>query len=301
MHIKILSLFILLSLGVLAQKKSIEELENSLHIADTDSARGSICHKLSVRHYRIDNNKSKAYATQSLQYFEQSNKPKGQGLALQMLAFIQLNNGQSTESYQNAMKSIDILTKNGFYKQTLPSYSAASYYLEKEGRYDEALKRTIQCLKMIDEKGINQLSKAKNQVDLARIYRQTNQLDKAIKVYEEALEIAQKEEDNSTTGTIWMNIGNVYIQKGDPKKALASFEAGLSVLRACECISRLNLLWRNIGFAHLALGDTASLRGALDSSIRTFTDTTDLEAYSDIEILRGGLLQIHGEHTKAIV
>lgn len=292
--------FVLIGGDLYAQSIDFIEVEARIASAKSDSAKGSICHKTSIRLFDKDNIKGISYANRSLQYYKKAKNAKGQGLALQMLAFLQMYTGETKTAHQTALKSINILAQNGYFKETMPSYSAASYCLEKDGRYDEALSLILESLDLIDNNGISKAQRAKNMVDLARIYRQTNQIDKSLEVYRNALAISQKEDDHATSGVIYMNMGNVYVQDGRYDRALESFYKGLPETRECKCNGRMNQLWRNIGFAHYHLGDQKKLKEALDSSVKTLLDTTNLEASADVEILRGGLFQLQGNHNEAV-
>lgn len=295
----ILLLFILLSGAANAQNK-VEELLASLKTAKTDSARGALCHKLSIKYYAKDNLKSKEYAEKSNAYFIKADNKSGQGLALQMKGFILMGMGENIEGLEAQKESIRLLEESGNYKASVISYSGASYCLEKEGRIDEALKFVIRSLEVIEEHNLPDAQKAKNLTDLGRVYRESNQLQKSIEVYNEALEISQREEDHSTAGVLLMNIGNVYLQKEEYEKALTYYKKSLKETEYCNCAGRRSQVWSNIGFGQYYLKNADGVMAAADSAQRNLLDNTDLDAETDIELLKGMAHQLKKEHTPAI-
>lgn len=278
-----------------------EEFIAKLKTAENDSARGEICRKISLKYYAADNAKAQEYAKKSNSYFIKANNKNGQGLALQLLGFVYENMGKNQEGFETEKKSIALLEEIGNYKAAVVSYSAAAYCLEKEGRVNEALELIIKSLEIIDEHEISDLQKAKNLVDLGRIYRQSNQPQKAIDTYNEALGISLKEEDHSTAGILLMNIGNVYAQLGDYKKALAHHSKSLKETRMCDCKTRLSTVWNNIGFANYHLNNAKGVQQAADSAEKAYANSESLNVAADIETLKGMAMQLNNKHQEAII
>ena len=299
-----LKIFFILSLIALFQlgkaQSTIEGLTDTLKIAKTDSARGEICRKLSLKFYAKNNNKAKEYAEKSNAFFIKANNKNGQGLALQMLGFILEMMGNNIEGLEVQKKSIRLLEESGNYKASVISYSGAAYCLEKEGRIDEALKLVIRSLEVIDEHKLPDAQKAKNLVDLGRVYRENNQLQKSIDTYNEALKISIKEEDHGTAGILYMNIGNVYTQKEEFEKALEYFKNSLKETKLCQCKNRISTVWSNIGFTYYYLKNAENAIEAAKNAEKALPDNTGLGAEADVELLKGMAYQLKDEHEEAI-
>lgn len=299
-----LKIFFILSLIALFQlsgaQSTVEGLTDTLRIAKTDSARGEICRKLSLKFYAKDNSKAKEYAEKSNAFFIKANNKNGQGLALQILGFILEMMGNNIEGLEVQKKSIRLLEESGNYKASVISYSGAAYCLEKEGRIDEALKLVIRSLEVIDEHKLPDAQKAKNLVDLGRVYRESNQLQKSIDTYNEALKISIKEEDHATAGVLLMNIGNVYTQKEEFEKAIEYHKKSLKENEQCDCSNRKSNIWSNIGFAYYHLKNGEKVIEAANNAEKTLADNVGLGALADVELLKGMGYQLKDEHEEAI-
>ncbi len=294
----ILSLIAFLQVG--KAQSTIKGLTDTLKIVKTDSARGAICRKLSLKFYANNNSKAKEYAEKANAYFIKANDKNGQGLALQMLGFILEMMGNNIEGLEAQKKSIQLLEESGNYKASVISYSGAAYCLEKEGRIDEALKLVIRSLEVIDEQKLPDAQKAKNLVDLGRVYRENNQLQKSIDTYNQALRISIKEEDHATAGILYMNIGNVYTQKEEFEKALEYFKNALIETELCECKNRISAVWSNIGFTYYHLKNAEKAIEAAKNAEKALPDNTGLGAEADVELLKGMGYQLKNDHANAI-
>ncbi len=299
-----LKIFFILTLTALFQlgktQSTIEGLTDTLKIAKTDSARGAICRKISLKYYAKDNLKSIAYAEKSNSYFIKANDKNGQGLALQMLGFALETLGNNLEGVKTFKESIRLLEESENYNAAVVSYSGAAYCLEKEGRINEALELVIRSLEVIDEHKLPDAQKAKNLVDLGRVYRESNQLQKSIDTYNEALKISLKEEDHSTAGVLLMNIGNVYTQKEEFEKALEYHKKSLKETEQCDCSNRKSNIWSNIGFAYYYLKNGEKVIEAANNAEKALGDNTGLGVEADIELLKGMGYQLSNNHIEAI-
>lgn len=301
MRLKIFFILSLIALFQLSEAQStVEGLTDTLRIAKTDSARGEICRKLSLKFYAKDNSKAKEYAEKSNAFFIKANNKNGQGLALQILGFILEMMGNNIEGLEVQKKSIRLLEESGNYKASVISYSGAAYCLEKEGRIDEALKLVIRSLEVIDEHKLPDAQKAKNLVDLGRVYRESNQLQKSIDTYNQALKISIKEEDHATAGVLLMNIGNVYTQKEEFEKAIEYHKKSLKENEQCDCSNRKSNIWSNIGFAYYHLKNGEKVIEAANNAEKTLADNVGLGALADVELLKGMGYQLKDEHEEAI-
>jgi two-component system, sensor histidine kinase PdtaS len=302
MRLKTLFLLLLaLTCHISKAQSTTQGLLDTLKIVKTDSARGAICRQLSFKYYSKDNLKAKEYAQKASNYFAKANNKNGQGLALQMLGFVHESLGDNIAGLEASKQSIALLEEAENYKASVVSYSCAAYCLEKEGRLNEALEFVIRSLEVIDRHNISDAQKAKNLVDLGRIYRQSNQLKKSIDTYNSALTISLREEDHSTSGILYMNIGNVYAQQHDYKKALEYHTKSLGETKLCNCNARLSIVWSNIGFANYHLGNAKAVQQAADTAEKGLINQESLNVAADIETLKGMAQQLLGKHKEAIV
>lgn len=295
----LLIVFILFSVSVNAQK-SIEDLLAALETAETDSAKGIISRRLGLKYYAVDNIKAKEYTESSIELFIKTKQSKKHGLSLQLLGYILEQLGENIRAIKVFKESAILLDKSGYYKGVVVCYSGAAYCLEKEGRIDEALELILKSLEVIDKRNLSEKQRAKNLVDLARIYRVNNQLQKSIDTYNEALSISTAKKDHETALIILMNIGNVYLDKQEYKKALPYYTRGLKEANKCDCKRRKTLLWNNVGFAHYHLNNAKGVKLAVTKAEEELLDKSDLRLATDIQLLKGMAFQLDNNHPKAI-
>ena len=300
MRIKLL-LIAVLFLGISASaQKTTEELLAALEIAETDSAKGKICWKIGLSYYAKDNIKAKEYTEKAIRHYENINIPKGHGLSLQLLGYVYEQLGENLKAVEKIKKSITLFEKAGYYKGVVVNYSIMSYCLEKEGKLDEALQATLTGLEIIDKQNLPESQKAKNLVDLARIYRANNQLQKSIDTYDKALSISAAKKDYETSLIILMNMGNVYLDKEEYKKAVPYYTKALQEAEKCDCKTRKTLLWNNIGFANYHLNNAKAVKQAVANAEAELLDKSNLGLVTDIETLKGMASQLNSNYADAI-
>ncbi len=297
-----LIIFLLIFFASTASKaqKSIQDYINALETAKTDSAKGKLCWRIGLKYYAKDNIKAREYTEKAISYYEKIDIPKGYGLSLQLYGYILEQFGENLKAVDTLKKSIKLFEEAKYHKGIVVNYSVIGYCLEKEGRLDEALQATITSLEIIDTQNLPETQKAKNLVDLARIYRVNNQLQKSIDTYNKALSIAKANEDFETSLVIQMNIGNVYLGKNNFKRALLFYKKALKEAEFCDCKSRKSILWSNIGFAHYYLKNVKALKYATTMAETELLDKSNLGLVTDIEILKGASYQFSNNNAKAI-
>jgi two-component sensor histidine kinase len=281
-------------------QKSVQDYLKALETAKTDSAKGKLCWKIGLKYYAKDNSKAREYTEKAISYYEKIDIPKGHGLSLQLYGYILEQFGENFKAIDVLKKSNKLFERAKYYKGIVVNYSVIGYCFEKEGKLDQALNAAITSLEIIDAQNLPETQKAKNLVDLARIYRVNNQLQKSIDTYNKALVIAKAKEDHDNSLVIQMNIGNVYFDNNDYKQALQYYSKALKETEFCDCNDRKSLLWANIGFAHYHLKNVKKLKNATDRAEIELTGKPSLGLLTDIEILKGASYQLNNKHEKAI-
>jgi tetratricopeptide (TPR) repeat protein len=107
--------------------------------------------------------------------------------------------------------------------------------------------------------------------NIASVYREQGELDKALKIYEEILTKKEKKRDYNRVGTL-NYIGEIYRLKGEIQKA---FEFHRESLRLCEEGKRLGtkpLTLNFLGIDYIVLGDYEKAFVAFGESFRLQED-----------------------------
>ncbi|MBI1307705.1 MAG: tetratricopeptide repeat protein [Bacteroidetes bacterium] len=297
----IILFWLALGSSLFAQSGEIDDLKNQLSKATGDSMRSVLNRKISLKYYSLDNQISAQYAENARATGKKAGNKNLEGLALQMMGFTYEPLGRIDEALEVQKLAIELLKDAENYKGVVVCCSGAAYCLEKKGKLDEALEIVLYSLKVIDEQNLGDEQRAKNLVDLARIYRENNQLNKSISVYEEALKISLDKGDHSTSGVIYMNMGNVYSQDGDYKKALSSLSKSLEQTELCNCKGRMTAVWSNIGYAQYNLGDGDAVLAAAHNADSLWLDRSNKEVDMDLNCLLGMGNQLKGDNAKAML
>lgn len=300
MRLKLLLIIVLFTSSTVNAQKTIEDYLAALETAETDSAKGKLCWRIGVKYYAVDNIKAKEYAEKAISYHKNVDIPRDYGLSLQLHGYVLEQLGENFKAIDALKKSVELFERAKYYKGIVVNYSIIGYCFEKEGRLDDALNAAITSLEIIDEKNLPETQKAKNLVDLARVYRANNQPKKSIDTYNKALSISKANKDYETSLVIQMNIGNVYLGMNQYKQALQYYNSGLKETGLCDCKARKSILWSNIGFAHYHLNNAKALKYAANKAEAELINKSNLGLITDVEILKGASYQLSNNNVKAI-
>jgi tetratricopeptide (TPR) repeat protein len=132
------------------------------------------------------------------------------------------NIGELKSAYEN-MKKAESLTNNK--KDLMYIYSWTGIILDKMGYSDDALLYYSRSLSLAKDLG-NIAAQASLLNNIAVIYKDKGELDKALSYYEESLSLKTNEKDKAP---IYNNIALIYYEKGDYQKAVEYFQKAIEI------------------------------------------------------------------------
>jgi predicted ATPase len=108
---------------------------------------------------------------------------------------------------------------------------------------------------------------ARAMVALAWTYGRLNQIDEALAVIQEALQLAEIAQDHAVFTDILNALGLVYVEAGRYNPAQEALERGLVHARAINDVSRLIIITSNLAGLALYISDLATARTHLEASL----------------------------------
>jgi tetratricopeptide (TPR) repeat protein len=142
--------------------------------------------------------------------------------AYRCLGIAYYNVGELNLAYDN-MKKAESLTNNK--KDLMYIYNWTGLILNGMGYLDDALLYSSRSLSLAKDLG-NTTMQATLINNIAAIYYDKGELDKALSYYEESLSLETNEKDKAVT---YNNIANVYDKKGDYQKAVEYFQKAIEI------------------------------------------------------------------------
>jgi len=294
--IRIIFLSSFLCFSSVEAQHQIDSLEQALQKVTVDSEKIEILEKLQVHYRKIDIQKHKEYILMGLEVSKRNNWTQKEGIFTRELGI--------------NFKNIDVLDSSLYYYQKAKNLfenvnDTVNYYVikasianikKKQGKYEEAIAYLIDCIQYnehrTDKKG--QLNAQISKLNLANIYFNLKEYDKAIKNYtsvakspiatsntalarmaytnlsamyvkkkelDSALYYAQKSENilkgsklHKSLGNLYTNMGAIYEQKGNYQNAIAYFSKALTNYTTIKSTSGIIKSYNNLGNVHSKLG-----------------------------------------------
>ncbi len=123
-------------------------------------------------------------------------------------------------------------------------------YLRLWGHYARLVELRERLLGRLTDPGL----RATNLVNLGRAYRILGEVERAIRLYEEALAIARKMGDRTREGRFLGNLGTAYLDLGRVEQAITFYEQSLEIFRQIGDRRREGVVIGNLGNAYYNLG-----------------------------------------------
>ncbi len=128
-----------------------------------------------------------------------------------------------------------------------------------QGKYQEALERYLQALKILQEMG-NRQAEGVLLLNVGDAYKGLNQYQEALRYFQQAAIVLKEVGDRPIEATAISNIGVIYSRQGQPQQAIDAFEQALAIRRAlgdrnseATILSNLANVYRGLGKFQQAL------------------------------------------------
>lgn len=132
-------------------------------------------------------------------------------------------------------------------------YNNMGLVAKAKNNYEARINYYEQSLTIYKELGKEEL-RAETLYNLGLTYKELQEIDKAIILINECIEILGKKDDSPTLGSAYTTLGNIYTQLGDREKAISSHEKAINYGNKSGS-DRMGDYYNNIGKAWMSFGN----------------------------------------------
>jgi len=166
--------------------------------------------------------------------------------------------------------------------------------INPEISYECAIQAYEFAKKRDDQKG-----KADALNNIGHFFRITNNFDKALKNFQQALDIYRNLKLDNKIANVYDNIGHIYWSRGNFTNALDYYKRSLGVFIALDDQKRQSLSYNNLGSVYFRLGMYDEAMNNFLSSLRIREKTGDPKIYSTLNNL-GNIYMRISDYEKAL-
>lgn len=307
MKIKLLCLFLLVSIAVFSQNKTADSLVKALNETTNDIDKTVLFNAIATEYMATDPKLMQDYATKALNLSKKIKHRVEEGNAY-------LNLGNSNIILGNYPKALDCFSKaqdvfeaqiNGEIKNKeavrnglARAYGSIGIVFSEQSNYSKALQFHLKAVKIYEEN--------KDEVRVARIYNNIGivyqaqkEEFKALDYFIKAQKIQEKIKDN-TVGITTTNIGNIYLrQKNFPKASEYYFKAE-KLLEKSPDTRGLGELYNNLGSYYQQIDKSQEALSCWDKAIKAFASIKDKFGISDTYNYLGKFYFEKGAYSQAL-
>ncbi len=280
-------LFLLLSLGSLAQDPVADSLKNAIAKAKDDSLKVNTQLLLCKKYFGSNPQLAIKIATEAKELSEKINFSRGIAYALKNIGIAYYMQGRYIETldyWQQSQKVFeDMNDKVGV--ANILSNIGVMYF--DQGDNTKALELYLEGLKIAEEIG-DTLRITTLCINIGAVYYDKPAThDKASEYYLRALPLSEYLGDNDAIGTVSVNLGEICLEKNKDDSALYYFEKSLKAYVGSP----------NLAYSLTAIGKVYAKKGEYEKAInyqkQAFETAKKLESKNDITIALIGLAQSH--------
>jgi len=249
------------SLTNLLKNHNAHKLE--LHIKSQslfDSTAANILNALSIAYLKNDQDKSMAYANESLALSEQIGFKKGVANACKSIGGIKSLNGDNITALSMYNKSLKIFTEISDKQGIARLKNKIGTIYINQGNYPEALKNFFFALKRFEEIG-DKNGIAVSYKSIGLIYNEQGNFPEALKNYSTSLKIFKEIGDKIGISKCFMQIGYLYENQNNYSEALKNY---LTYLKTVEDLGDR----QGIAGAYLQIGSIYSKQGNYTEALK---------------------------------
>ena len=182
-----------------------------------------------------DYDKAADYYLQSLACSEKRNKPVGMIITLKNLTEIYTAAKHNDMALQSVEKAYQLAVKQNDKDASTKVMICYANTLCAIGRYDDAISKITESLKMVENDTSLIASKVNAYLSLGDIYYKQNNFDKASECYDYCLK-----EKNNLSGfnisKLYIDFGDIFLTKKDTKNAELQYNLGLAMAQEYELL-----------------------------------------------------------------
>jgi signal transduction histidine kinase len=294
-------LFLVIILTVrLPAQNNIDSLKQLLTV-QKGSERLNTLLALSQRNLYVDSKQSKIYAEEALSLARQLGDENSRAMAYYFLGFSKYRLGNYTEALNDLNESMDSFNNlKNYYSLAMARNMAAiiNYYI---GRYEIATKLYSQNL-VYYKSGSMMKDYSKMLINLANVYYQKGNYDKALENLLEAEPIAKQyaSNDDYLIGNLFGNIGEAYFGKKEYTLALNNYQTAIEYLNKIKLIDGIANIQMDIGAAHLEMKNFPGAINYFNLALKNYIEIKYTKGVMDVKEKIVGYYKAVNQPAKAL-
>lgn len=306
--LRVLFLFLLLSLPVLSQNKTADSLVDVLQKSKNDIEKTVLLNAIATEYMSSDPKLMQDYAKKALELskkikhrVEEGNAYLNLGNANIILgnypvALENFSNAQNVfESEINSDSKKDDAIKNGLAR----AYGSIGIVFSEQSNYSKALQYYLKAVKIYEEiKDETKVARIYNNIGV--VYKSQNEEFKALEYFIKAQKIQEKIGDNAL-GIMTTNIGNIYLKQKNFPKAFEYYSKAKTVFEKKPDARGLGELYNNLGTYYKETGKSPQALESWKKAISEFASIEDKFGISDTYFNLGNFYLSKGDYHEALL
>ncbi|MCF7921829.1 MAG: tetratricopeptide repeat-containing sensor histidine kinase [Candidatus Marinimicrobia bacterium] len=177
--------------------------------------------------------KALRFFERSLSIHEALGDHKGVLLSENKLAQSLMTLRRFDEAKEHLERGVEIAEKNDAYKLLANLYTSLGelhYHQLQLAAAQNYFLEALEMKRIIGDPGDIAVALS----DVARVYQESGETDRAISYYEEGQQLAESAGQNAISAEIYLQMGELYMQEADQTKAIEAFLAGLNIAQKIQ-------------------------------------------------------------------
>ena len=288
MKIKLLFLFLLVSVAVFSQNKAADSLINVLNKTKSDIDKTVLLNAIATEYMSSDPKLMQDFANKALDLSKKIKHRVEEGNAY-------LNLGNSNVISGNYPKALDYFSKaqevfesqinatgdnkNAIRNGLARAYGSIGIVFSEQSNYAKALQFHLKAVKIYEENK-DEVRAARIYNNIGIVYQAQKEEFKALEYFIKAQKIQEKIKDN-TVGITTTNIGNIYLKQQNFAKAFEYYSKAKQLFEKNPDARGLGELYNNLGSYYQQIGKPDEALNNWEKAIEVFASIDDKFGISD--------------------
>ena len=242
---------ILMALAVLLLVCAVTSVGFASPLSQDNASRLSELNTLAARSTSTNPAKALEYGDDALKLAITLKNPQAQSVALLNIGLAHLQLGNLSQTKHSLEASLLAAQQAGYHKGIGDAHNFLGTYYWEEGLYDQAHKHYTQAVAIRSELK-DRIGMSKSINNLGQVQRKIGNYEKAIDHYQESLAMKGGEDASGRTNTL-VNLALVYKEMRDYEQALRLMEQALDIAKQVNYLQGQAFARRSIGETHLEM------------------------------------------------
>ncbi|XP_063965806.1 tetratricopeptide repeat protein 28-like isoform X1 [Lytechinus pictus] len=251
-----------------------------------------------LKHY----DKALAHHTQELQLYQELNDLKGECKAHSHLGAVHTSLGKYLDAFKCYEEQLERARELNDGPIQAQAYGNLGITKMNMNLFEDALGYFEEQLGALEQLGGNMVlqNRASAFANLAECYEALNDLEEAVKCYEQYLLIAQSIRNLEEQDKAYHGLGNVHRSLGNLQQASFCYEKRLLLAHETNSATAKASAYGELGCLHSLMGNFEQAISCLENQMRITLEANDKAGQADAACGLGGVYQQMGEFEKAL-